>query len=154
MYFYALEQLESDLSLSLESYCYGVSCEIYGPREINENHTIEDIAKYLKEDMGFDYEHWLNLNLPKDFWMKLYNDWGSFWKKSEEDGLRSLGKAFAPLLGKKQEETEEMFLKPQQDAKTPKKMALFRKICDVSYLLTSIFFILSILAIAIGFLII
>jgi len=56
---YILEGIQSDLMHNFESFCHGYKSEVNGPMEINENWTIEDIAKSLKEDLGIDYDHWL-----------------------------------------------------------------------------------------------
>lgn len=149
---YTLERLESELAQGFEGYCYSATCEVFGPIKITETHTIEQIAKSLKEDMGRDYDSWLSHEyLDRDFWVDHYNKWAEFWKHTEEEGLRNLGRAFAPLAGKTPEETEEIFLKPQDNTKSVRKVILLRKTCYWSYNLIMIFFILAMVTVAIGF---
>jgi hypothetical protein len=151
-YLYILEQMEADLILGFEGYCYGLTCEIYGPIKIEKYHTIKDIAEILKEDMGLDYDNWLTIEyLTREFWVDHYNKWAEFWRKTEDEGLRNLGRAFAPILGKKQEETEDLFLKKQNNNQLLNKTILYRKICSWSYNLVLIFFLSAIFIIVIGF---
>ena len=151
-FIYILEQLESILIMGLKGYCWGASSEFNGPVKLTEHHTIDDIAKSLKEDMGLDYDKWLQKDyLDRNFWIDHYNSWADFWRKTENEGLRNLGKVFAPLLGKKPEEAEELFFSKQDDKKTVQKTIRYRNICNWSYALMSVFFVLAILSITIGF---
>lgn len=151
-YIYNLEQVESEIIMGFEGYCYGASWEIHGPIEITETHTIQQIAESLKKDMGLNYDDWLKRdNLDRSFWVDHYNKWADFWRRSEEEGLRSLGKAFAPLLSKKPEETEEFFLKKHDDKETAQRAITLRMICNKAYLYMLIFFGLAILTISISF---
>ena len=58
-FIYLLEIVQSELLMEFEGFCFGYSTEQNGPKEIVNTHTIEDIADSLKNDMGLDYDHWL-----------------------------------------------------------------------------------------------
>ena len=152
-FIYLFEQLESELLMGFKGYCYAAtSVKFSGPIKLAEHHTIEQIAKSLKEDMGLDYDSWLEKDyLDRNFWVNHYNKWADFWNKAENEGLRNLGKAFAPLLGKKPEETEELFLSKQDNKQTIRRTIRYRNICDRSYGLLLVFFVLAILSITVGF---
>ncbi|MCK5609235.1 hypothetical protein KAR91_45595 [Candidatus Pacearchaeota archaeon] len=153
-FFYFLEQVEAELMLGFEGYCYATLCKPYGPIEITEVHTIEDIVKSLKEDMGFDYADWIDKEcLTRDFWVEHYNKCADFWKKTEKEGFRQLGRQFAPIVGKKPEEMENLFLKTEGNSKSPQKAIKLRKVCHWAYSLMMIFFVLAIITVTIGYLI-
>lgn len=151
-YVYPLEQLEAQLILGFESFCHWMTVETSRPREIKDADTIEDIARYLKEDMGFDYDHWLGREyLDRDFWVEHYNSWAEFWQNTETDGLKALGRALAPLSQKKPEETENIFITEQDDSAQQRKYARYTTICNRSYELSLIFFGLAFVSIGLGY---
>lgn len=151
-YIYGLESKESELIMGFEGYCYGDSIEFYGPRTIAENHTVEDIAKSLKDDMGLNYDDWLKHSyLDRSFWVDHYNRWAEFWKKSEQDGMYALAKAFSSLIDKSPEETLEILSGKKDNTQTVNSVRILRKICNQSYLSMLIFFGLAIIAIVVGF---
>jgi hypothetical protein len=151
-FIYSLEQTESDLIFGFEGYCYGVSCDMHGPIEINENYSIEQIADRLKEDMGLDYDEWLkNNHLNQKFWIDHYNRWAEFWRKSEKDGLEDLGRAIAPLFLKNSEETKDVFLKKHDNTAIIKKAKNLLMICNIAYLCMLISFGLAIVTISCSF---
>ncbi len=149
---YFLEQVQSLLLFDFMSFCYGYTTEHNGPIEIHENDTIRDIADSLKNDMGLDYDDWLSHeHLDRRFWVEHYQHWAKHWNEADEEGLKMLGRRFAPLLQKKPDETEEIFTKPQQDDSTSFKFKLLTVICKVSYVSLLVFFGLAALSIAVGY---
>lgn len=115
-FFFPLEGLQAKKLLHFEGYCYGRNLKVSGPIEIQESHTIEDIAQSLKNDMGLDYDHWLEYNyLDRDFWVDHYIHWADFWKESEEKGIMELSKAIAILDNKNPEEAENILIAQGDD---------------------------------------
>lgn len=152
IYLYPLEDLQSNLILSFEAFCYGASLETDGPRKLSDTDTIEDIAKYLKEDMGFDYDNWLEHEyLDRDFWVEHYNSWAEFWEKSEQDGLKALGRNLAPLSNKKPEETENIFIEPQDNTAEQKMYTRLLLINSVAYQLSLLCFSMAVFTIGLGY---
>ena len=151
-FYYPLEGLETDNLLYFEGYCYGVTAEFHGPRDIDDAHTIQDIADYLKKDMGLDYDHWLEHDyLNRDFWVDHYNNWAKFWGKSEEEGLEQLSKAIAILNNENPEKAINIFKEKERDDSVRKKIIKYKFICNWSYQLSLIFFVLSVISVTIGY---
>jgi len=151
-YIYDFERLDSLLLAKFEAYCYGSSYEPSGPIEITEHHTIQDIAESLKKDMGLDYDDWLKIEgLNREFWVKHYRQWADFWKRSEEEGIKSLGRAFAPLLYKTPEETEDIFFKKGDSKEIIQRASRLQNLCNKAYTYMLIFFGLSFITISISF---
>lgn len=151
-FIYILEQVDSELIMGFEGYCHGASWEINVPIEITEYHTIEQIAESLKNDMGLDYDDWLQHEyLDRNFWVDHYNHCVKFWENSEKEGLKSLGKAFAPLLGKKPEETEGIFLNKHDNKEAVQKAIRLSYVCNRAYTYMLIYFCLAILTSTICF---
>lgn len=151
--FYLLEQVASDLVDHFEGFCFGYRSRYYGPMEITERHTIEQIARSLKEDMGVDYDSWLDKDyLTRDFWVDHYNRWADFWQAQEIEGLRTLAKAIAPLAGIDPEEAEAYFLGERKDRDLSRRGILLRKVGTCSFVLMLAFFVASVTALAAGFL--
>lgn len=151
-FYYPLEGLETQNLLFFEGYCHGVTSEIYGPIEIQEFHTIEDIAESFKKDMGLDYDHWLEHQyLDRDFWVDNYNRWAEFWKNSEENGMLELNKAIAVLGNENPNKLKNILEKKERDASIRGKITIYRFICNYSYQLSLIFFVLSVGCIATGY---
>lgn len=151
-FIYRLEEAEASLAFHLEGYCFGASIEVRGPIEITENHSIEEIARSLKEDMGLDYDGWLqHAYLDKSFWLDHYKKWAGFWHESDRQGMRNLEIAVAPLVGKTAEEAEGTLTREWDQRKDVLVMNGIRYICNSAYILLLIFFGLAVLSIAIGF---
>ncbi|MCX5792401.1 MAG: hypothetical protein NTY45_09375 [Elusimicrobia bacterium] len=154
--FYLIEQIDSDCFFHIESFCHVMSEDVNGPRELLPTCSASDIAQYLKDDMGIDgWDKWLiRDSLPREFWVKLYEDWALLWNKLEKEGLRNIGRTFVPLLGKSTEECEAMFSIPNPAVNQPNaRLIALRKTRDFCYLSASVSFLLSILSIALGFLV-
>ena len=150
---YFLEQIQSELISNFMSYCYGYTVEHNGPIEIKDYHTIQDIAGSLKNDMGLDYDYWLTRDyLDRDFWVEHYQRRANHWETEDKRGLKMLGRQFASLLHKKPNETEKIFIEPEQDNSLPKKSKILTYICKISYVLLMLFFGLGMLSIAFGYL--
>jgi len=151
-YYYSLGEWEASAFLSFQGYCFGVSLEIYGPIEITDDLTKEQIAESLKEDLGQNFDNWLeNENITRDLWVQLYNNWAELWDRQEQEGLKNLGRAFAPLAGKEPNETEKLFLSPIEETSLGKGIARLRKLSFLAYNLTTLFFVLAVTCIAFGF---
>lgn len=151
-FFYPLEGLQAQKLLHFEGYCYGRTLEVHGPIEIKDFHTIEDIARSLKNDMGLDYDHWLKRDyLNRDFWVEHYNSWADFWKKSEETGAMELSQAIAFLNNKNPKEAENILTANSDDKTIRKKITIYTFICSWSYQLSLIFFVLAVVSVAIGY---
>jgi len=152
-FFYILEGLWSEKILYFEAYCFGRTSEVSGPIEIKEFHRIEDIAASLKNDMGLDYDHWLEHEyLDRNFWVELYNSWADFWKKSEAEGIMELSKAVAILNNQNPDEAKNILTIQNDDSKIRSKIKRYSFICDWSYQLMLIFFVLAIVSVSIGYL--
>jgi hypothetical protein len=151
-FFYPLEGLWAKKLLYFEGYCHGSTIEVSGPTEIQDFHTIEDIAKKLKNDMGLNYDHWLERDyLDRDFWVEHYNLWADFWKKSEEEGVMELSRAIAVMENKNPEEAKNILTTQSDDSATRNKIKVYSLICDWSYRLILIFFVLSIVSVGAGY---
>lgn len=150
--FYPLEELWAQKFLYFETYCYSNSMKVSGPIEIKDIHEIEDIAKSLKNDMGLDYDHWLEHDyLNRDFWVEHYNTWADFWEKSEEEGAMELSKALAVLANEDPEKAKNIFTSQIDDSATRNKINRYVFISDWSYQLLLIFFVLAIVSVAVGY---
>ena len=151
-FFYPLEGLWAEKILYFEAYCYGRTSEVSGPIEIKDFHRIEDIAKSLKNDMGLDYDHWLEREyLDRNFWVELYNSWADFWKKSEAEGIMDLSKAIAVLTNRNPDEAENILTLKTDDRSLRNKIKRYSSICNWSYQLMLIFFVLAIVCVAVGY---
>jgi hypothetical protein len=151
-FFYNLQQKESDVISNFEGYCFGFTCESYGPITINEHYTIEQIAESLKNDMGLDYDDWLEKDhLDRNFWIEHYQKWAEFWEKQEQEGIHNLAKAMAPLLGKLPEEVDGTIITEQDNTDGIKNLVKLRKISQSAYKGVMVSFLLAISTIAFGF---
>src|SRR3989339_661706 len=142
--------------VAFEGFCYGFTLkdEVGSPILINENHTIKDIARSLKEDMGLDYDEWLKHDyLDRGFWVDHYKHWAEFWKKQENEGIRQLARALVPLIDKSVDEVENMLTGKVDDAKVLDRARLLRKICNYSYALMLCGLGFAAIAITMGFVI-
>ena len=102
--------------------------------------------------MGYDYDEWLDHDyLDIQFWRDHYNRFAQYWKESEERGLKDLGRAYGPLIQKKPEETENIFLDKQKNSYNPKKEKILISIKLWTYILTCVFYGIAILIISLGF---
>lgn len=151
-FIYQLEELESSLAVHFEGYCFGASIEVRGPIEILDQHTKEDIARSLRENMGLDYDSWLQREyLDRTFWVDHYKRWADFWHQSERQGMRNLEIAIAPLMGKTSAEAEGFLSKQGDSSQTVATISRIRSICNNAYALLLISFGLAVLSIAVGF---
>lgn len=150
--FYLTEALEVSHLFNLEGFCHGIGMEANGPRTLPEACTPVDIVGYLREDMGSEgYEKWLNDNLPRDFWVKVYTGQADLWNQFEKDGMRRLGEILAPFLGKSVEEGEAILLEnPEQKKRSVKLLNVLRKVRDGAYYFTLLGFLLAVVTISIG----
>ena len=138
--------------LNFESFCYAYTSDLTGPVDINDTYTIEDIAKSLKDDLGIDYDHWLEHEyLDRNFWVELYDGWAKLWHEQEIDGLKAIGRAYAPVVNKLQNETEDIFLPKEAKNTINKKYAIYEGICYWSYHIILISFCSAVLSMVIGY---
>jgi hypothetical protein len=151
-FFFNLQQKESDILMNFEGYCYGTTCDTYGPITITDQYTIKQIAESLKNDMGQNYDHWLeNENLDRAFWVEHYQSWADFWNKQEQEGIKNLAKALAPLMGKLPQDVDETIITQNDNATKIKNLVQLRKICHITYLGVMFSFLLAITTVALGF---
>lgn len=151
-FFYNLQQKESDLIFNFEGYCFGLTCDTFGPITITEHHTIEQIAESLKKDMGLDYDDWLEKDyLDRTFWVEHYQRWAEFWEKQEKDGINDLAKALAPLMGKLPEDVDGTVITEQDNTAQIKNLVKLRNICQQAYRGVMFSFLLAISTIVLGF---
>lgn len=151
--YYRKELLESLSLIEFEAYCAIVTSEVYGPLGVNDMHTIPEIAEKLKTEMGYDCTRWLQSNLPREFWVKSYNDWADFWRKSEEAGLKALGRAFSKVANVSEEIGEKILMDNKKENKKNKinVRTVLTFLCEYSYYLMLLTFILSAISLFIGF---
>jgi len=149
---YGLGQVESGLMEGFLSFCSAYRSTRHGPIEINENYSVEQIAERLKEDMGLNYDHWLGKGyLDRDFWLDMYKGFAKLWREQEAEGDRLLIKALAPLIGKDPEEIAAAGRDEEGTMRLSRKANRFRKVCNWSFVLMTVFFVLSVAAVAVGF---
>jgi len=149
---YLLGQLEWELTAGFEGFCSGYRSESCGPMEITEHHTIEQIVASLREDMGLDYDEWLGKDyLTRDFWVDHYNRFAEIWRTREGEGVRNLARALASLTGKKPQDIEALLLQEGNSQGLSTKATRFRGVCNWSFVLMMVFFVLSIAVLAIAF---
>jgi hypothetical protein len=130
-------------------YGRGKKVEFYFPREITDIDTKENIANYLKEDMGLDYDEWLNDDyLDRNFWVDHYNRWKDFWIKTENNGLEYFYKELALLSNSTFEDVKNRFSSQSEDSKINNKL---EKINRYSYMLTNIMFGIGVIFLSLGF---
>lgn len=150
--FYLIEQREAACLFHIECFCHGASMEPNGPRQLSSTSTIPEISQYLREDMGLDgYDSWIDKNLPRDFWVKMYTDWADLWNKQERDGLANLGKRFAPLIGKTEKECETLFTKEDKSSINGNALKILRWIREICYFGALGLFLAAVIALISGF---
>lgn len=149
---YVFEGMQARLLLGFEGFCYGYTSGIKGPGDLPEEATKAQIAESLKDDMGLDYDHWLQHDyLDDQFWKELYEGWAAHWKKWEVQGLKDIGRAYAPVINKLPSETESMLLPSPEPIATSKTYSALKWSCFVSYGLNLILFFLAVLSLVIGY---
>lgn len=117
---------------------------------IDENHSIKDIARKLNEEMGIDNVSWLEYEaLDRDFWVKHYTDWAEFWGKQEKEGMERLHRAVAVLSNENPDVADD---EPEDESALRTKIYRRDLVCDVAYQCTSIFFVLAVISIGLGYL--
>lgn len=152
-FYYPLEGLWAEKLFYFEGYCFGRTLDVSGPIEIKDHHIIKDIAQSLKDDMGLDYDHWLELDyLDRDFWVDHYNRWADYWNESEKKGITELSKAVAVLKNQDPEKAENILDSPQSDDSAVRnKIERYSFICYCSYQLILLFFVLAIVSLGVGY---
>ncbi len=151
-FFFNFQEKEAALILNFEGYCHGMTSETYGPITITEHHTIKQIAESLKKDMGLDYDDWLEHEyLDRNFWVEHYQIWADFWNKQEQEGIKNLAMALAPLMGKFPQEVNETVITEYDNTSQIKNFIAVKKICQLTYNGVLFSFVLAISTIAFGF---
>lgn len=151
--FYFIQQMSLSLINNFEGFCFGYTAESFGPMEIEDYHTINDLADSLKNDMGYDFDFMLeNQSLDRNFWVDQYKKMAKIWTEHETQGFKNLAQAIAPLYGKMPNEVNETLITKHDNTSQIKKYIMLNRIAKWSYLGVMIFFLLAIMTISIGFL--
>jgi hypothetical protein len=97
--YYMYEQRLSVLFSEGLSFMKGQESLKPGPRELPDECGCEQIAEYLKEDMGYDFDSYLAHSIPLDVWKKTYDDFAKMWKTNADNNIENIKSEFAMLLG-------------------------------------------------------
>jgi hypothetical protein len=121
--------------------------------ELDDNWTVEDIVKQLKEDFGVDYSYLIEYGSSIGEAKKAYNSQLDIHREFEERGLTSLANLVCVHTGLKKEKEESFFQTGADDEKTRSAAILANRVyrlADIVYFSSAVVFAVGIGILAVG----